>query len=131
MLPVSIPYFKIEYVNISLDRDSFEHLETWIKDIEALNREDAMFVILGNKADLIDSRYRTEQALLNFNLTFCSRKVFEDEAFKKAKLLGMDYFDISAKTGLNIKNVFNHIASHLVAQYQTYPAKGITNYLYH
>ena len=41
--------------NISL-KDSFIHTEHWVNKIKDLKREDAIFVLVGNKTDLEDKR---------------------------------------------------------------------------
>ena len=69
------------------NRDSFDNIERWLRDIRDVARSDVVTLLIGNKADLPDKRQVTTE---------------EAEAFAKAH--GMQYFETSAKTGANIKS---------------------------
>lgn len=76
------------------DLHSFHHLKKWIKEIK--ERDEApMFVIFANKIDKID-RIVNKQTGLEF-----------------ADSLSAAYFEISAKSGDNIKDSFEQIAETL------------------
>lgn len=62
--------------------------------------EEAAIFILGNKVDLDSERYR---AIL-------LRKVSTSEATKKIQQLGLEFAEVSAKTGANIKEFFKSLA---------------------
>jgi small GTP-binding protein len=69
------------------NRESFTNLPQWITDLQSTARRDVVIVVLGNKADLVESRDVTK---------------FEAEEFAKRSNVG--YFETSAKTGDNIEN---------------------------
>ena len=74
-------------------KDSFEHLNEWITFIT--NIEKGNIVIVGNKIDLKENRIITKE---------------EAEKFCKEK--NYDYFEVSAKEGININNLlYTSIAS--------------------
>ena len=76
----------------SIDSDkSLQKLSNWI---DAVDRTKMAFVIVGNKCDL-DAKHR--------------KVTFEDgENF--AKQHGSEFYEVSAKSGLNVGNVFDKIA---------------------
>jgi GTPase SAR1 family protein len=66
-------------------RDSFESVGRWLQDIRDVARSDVVTTLIGNKSDLADTRVVTSE-----------------EAGEFAKTHGMQYFETSAKTGVNI-----------------------------
>ena len=38
------------------NKDSFTHIEYWVNETKDLKREDAIFVLVGNKTDLEENR---------------------------------------------------------------------------
>jgi small GTP-binding protein len=66
-------------------RDTFETVERWLQNIRDVTRADVVTVLIGNKADLPDTR-----------------QVGTSEATYFAKRNSMQYFETSAKTGNNI-----------------------------
>ena len=73
------------------DRNSFEKLEFWLNDLrENADNIDNLFIyLIGNKNDLEDKR-----------------KVSFKEANEYAKQKNIPYIEVSAKTGDNIKKLF-------------------------
>lgn len=70
-------------------KDSFVHTEHWVNETKDLKREDAIFVLVGNKIDLEDKRQvQTKEA----------------ENFANAK--GFIFCEVSAKTGENVQELF-------------------------
>ena len=72
-------------------KDSFTHTEHWVNQTKDLKREDAIFVLIGNKIDLEDRRT-------------VSTKEGEDYATEK----GFIFHEVSAKTGEGIENLFSN-----------------------
>ena len=75
--------------DISL-KDSFIHTEHWVNETKDLKREDAIFVLVGNKTDLEDKRAVTAKEAENF-----------------ANEKGFIFQEVSAKTGEGIEDLFN------------------------
>ena len=71
-------------------KDSFTHTSHWVNETKDLKREDAIFVLVGNKIDLDENRV-------------VSTKEAEDYATQK----GFLFFEVSAKTGDNVEELFN------------------------
>ena len=72
-------------------KDSFTHTEHWVNETKDLKREDAIFVLIGNKIDLEDKRV-------------VSQKEGEDFATEK----GFIFYEVSAKTGEGIEDLFQN-----------------------
>ena len=72
------------------NKDSFTHTEHWVNETKDLKREDAIFVLVGNKIDLEENRVVT-------------KKEAEDFATEK----GFLFYEVSAKTGEQIEDLFN------------------------
>ena len=75
--------------DISL-KESFTHTEHWVNETKDLKREDAIFVLIGNKIDLEDKRAVTTK---------------EAEDFANEK--GFIFHEVSAKTGEGIEELFS------------------------
>lgn len=71
-------------------RESLIHTNHWVNETKDLKREDALFVLVGNKVDLTDQRKVTEK---------------EGEDFAKEK--GFLFMEVSAKTGKNVVELFH------------------------
>ena len=78
-------------------RDSFNSiLNYWVEDVKTQNK-DAIFLLVGNKLDLEDKR-----------------QVSTEEAKKYAEENEMKFFEVSAKTGESIDDMFEYIISELL-----------------
>ena len=76
------------------DKKSFELLDHWIKNINDLvDIKSKILILAGNKADIDDDE----------------REVSREEAENYANQNNILYFETSAKSGLNIKEVFNKL----------------------
>ena len=71
------------------NKDSFLHTEHWVNETKDLKREDAIFVLVGNKIDLDDNR-----------------AVSTKEADEFANSKGFLFHEVSAKTGEEIQELF-------------------------
>lgn len=72
-----------------LGKESFNHTANWLEECKDLKREDAIFCLIGNKLDMNDKRQVTQQ---------------EGEAMAKEKELLFQ--EVSAKSGVNVNNLF-------------------------
>ena len=75
------------------NRDSFEHISSWIEDCKAQSPKTVFMVLVGNKSDLTDRR-----------------KVSLEEGKELAKNNNMMFFETSAKTGDNVVKIFEESA---------------------
>ena len=72
-------------------KDSFTHTSHWVNETKDLKREDAIFVLVGNKIDLQDKR-----------------EVSTKDAEKFANEKEFIFFEVSAKTGQGVQELFNN-----------------------
>ena len=73
------------------NKDSFIHTEHWVNETKDLKNNDAIFVLVGNKIDLNDSR---------------NVAIKEAEDFAKEK--GFIFHEVSAKSGEQIQELFQN-----------------------
>ena len=71
------------------NKDSFTHTEHWVNETKDLKRDDAIFVLVGNKLDLDENRVVT-------------KKEAEDFATEQ----GFLFHEVSAKTGDQVQELF-------------------------
>ena len=100
------------YINSSLavivyainDSDSFNDIHFWVKELKTMSSPDIKIILIGNKIDLENER-----------------KVSYEEGQSVAKEYGFQqFFETSAKTGENIKEMFKKISSLLYKDYLKY-----------
>lgn len=78
------------------EEKSFSNISNWMKQIEQHASKDVAKVLVGNKADKED-------------------KVIDAETGKQlADEYGLEFFETSAKTGLNVSELFQHIAHNII-----------------
>lgn len=80
------------------DRESFDHIISWMREVEKYGSLKSVIHIVGNKTDL-------------------KRKVSYDEAKSYADSLGVKYIEVSAKTSSNIDKAFNDCAKDLLDKF--------------
>ena len=91
-------------------RESFLHINQWLKEIKVQSHPDVKIILIGNKSDLKDER----------QVTYQEAKRFKDEN----QLL---YFEeTSAKTGINAKEVFTEAARILFNEHKKYKMRANT-----
>lgn len=73
--------------------ESFGNVGRWNAEIQQNSDANVALVLVGNKADLTDQR-----------------QVPAEKAKALAEQLGVEYFEVSAKSGENIDATFNHVA---------------------
>ena len=89
-------------------KESFTHIETWLKEVKLQSNPDIKIFLIGNKADLADQREVQET----------EAKSFKDES-------GIHFFrETSAKTGLNAQEVFIEAAKLLYNEHLKYKARA-------
>ena len=85
-------------------KDSFNDLDLWIKELKTNNSPDTKLILVGNKSDLENKRQ------VKYNE---GKKFAEDFQF-------IDFFETSAKTGENIPNMFIRAANVLYEEHIKY-----------
>ena len=88
-------------------KESFSHIETWLKEVKLQSNPDIKIFLVGNKADLEESR------VVDF-----------EEAKKYANEHDFDYVnETSAKNGFNVKEVFIQASKVLYLEHLKYKDK--------
>ena len=89
-------------------RESFLHINQWLKEIKLQSHPDVKIILIGNKSDLDDNR-----------------KVSKEEAQKFKDENQLLYFEeTSAKTGINAKEVFTEAARILFNEHKKYKMRA-------
>ena len=86
------------------NKESFTHIESWLKEVKLQSNPDVTIFLIGNKSDLEEER-----------------KVSKEEAniFKEEN--GINFFsETSAKSGINAKEVFIEAAKLLYSEHLKY-----------
>ena len=92
-------------------KESFIHIESWLKEVKLQSNPDIKVFLIGNKADL------------EYN-----REVSKDEAKKYANEHGFNYYnETSAKSGFNAKEVFIQAAKVLYLEHLKFKNRGINS----
>jgi len=93
-----LPVF-LSNLYLYLDKATFDSVGSWIKEVKDLKGDDVILVLVGNKADLESQK----------------RAVTKDEAKKVAEENKAIFFEVSAKRGEGISEMFTQIASNIVS----------------
>ena len=86
------------------NKESFNHVETWLNDLKSQANPDVRIFLVGNKADLEEDRKVAKE---------------EGEKYKDDQHLDL-FMETSAKTGLNARNVLVEAAKILYNDYLTF-----------
>ena len=90
------------------NKESFEHVDSWHKELKSHSNPDAKVFLVGNKNDLEENRQITSQ-----------------EAQEFSNQMGFHYYcESSAKTGFNARKIFIKAAKILYDDYQMYKEKN-------
>ena len=93
------------------NRNTFQHIDTWIKELNQNSTQNIKIILVGNKSDLEKER-----------------KVSYEEGERLKNKHNIDYFiETSAKTGNNAKNVLIEAAKILYKEYILIKDKEVTN----
>ena len=82
------------------DRDSFDLIKNWYKDIKNIVGDYPIIYLVGNKIDFIESR-----------------QISEEEGISLANDLNIKYFGVSAKTGEGVDILLNDIVNSLIQKF--------------
>ena len=89
-------------------KESFQHLDSWLKDVQLQSNPDIKIFLIGNKVDLEEER----------EVSFEEAKEYSEEH-------NFNYVnETSAKTGFNAKNVFIQAAKVLYLEYLKYKSRA-------
>ena len=86
------------------NKKSFEHISYWLKEIKKASNPDAKVILIGNKSDLDENREVTYDEAKNYS---------EDFEFS-------NFYEVSAKKGINVEKIFIEIANLLIKNYNDY-----------
>lgn len=89
------------------NRKSFASVTKWIDDVRRGRDDNVLIVLVGNKADLAEA---SEDGAVESR-----RMVPTSEALALAAKYKLEYFETSAKTGDEVKPLFQYVAETLVA----------------
>ena len=78
------------------NKDSFENIGMWIKEIQEKGEANVCKILVGNKCDSED------------------RNVTTEDGQKVAKEYNLQYFETSAKTNYNVSEIFNYLSRELL-----------------
>lgn len=81
-------------------RASFKVIEDWVDDLRTKAPEEVCIIIVGNKADM-EAR----------------RQVSTEEGMKCAERLGVPFFEVSAKDGTRIPELFSKLGELIVEKF--------------
>jgi Ras-related protein Rab-1A len=79
------------------DRESFDHIDSWVQEVNKYANEGTCKILVGNKCDA------TEQ-----------RQVSTEEGQKKAVELGVKFVETSAKANINVGDAFELVSRELI-----------------
>merc|ERR1712159_878155 len=78
-------------------KESFDHVEEWLSEVDRYASEDTCKLLVGNKADLVDEKV-----------------VATDTARAFAERLNISFLETSAKTATNVDTAFLTMANELI-----------------
>jgi Ras-related protein Rab-1A len=89
------------------NRETFDHVDEWLSEVNRYAHEDTVKLLVGNKADLVSEK-----------------QVQANEAQAYADKLGIHFLETSAKTSTNVEAAFLTIAKDLIKMTESRPAQG-------
>jgi Ras-related protein Rab-1A len=81
----------------STDRESFEHVDSWLQEVNKYSNDNTIKVLIGNKSDRTDDR-----------------KITTEEGKSKADSSGLLFIETSAKDATHIEDAFLMVSRQLV-----------------
>ena len=88
------------------DRESFNHVDDWLGEVNKYVNEDTCKILMGNKCDMESER-----------------QVSMEEAKKKADDLGIAFIEASAKMSTNVVGAFTKMSAELITKREQQGAK--------
>ena len=88
-------------------RKTFENVKNWVTQIKEEVSDKVTIILVGNKID-----------------DESNRKVSTEEGEQMAKECGLNFFETSAKSGINIDTTFNELVKKIVETYSKIDEKG-------
>merc|ERR1712060_329581 len=92
------------------DRESFNHIDDWLDEVNRYVNESTCKILVGNKCDLTNER-----------------QVSTEEAKKKAEDLGLAFMETSAKDATNVESAFQMMSAELIAKREQQGARAPTS----
>mmetsp|Transcript_45699 Transcript_45699/g.141264 ORF Transcript_45699/g.141264 Transcript_45699/m.141264 type:complete len:209 (+) Transcript_45699:46-672(+) len=89
------------------DRESFNHIDDWLAEVNRYVNESTCKILVGNKCD------NTEE-----------RQVSTEEAKKKAEDLGIAFVETSAKDATNVEEAFQMMSAELIRKRESQGARA-------
>merc|ERR1712039_511212 len=89
------------------DRESFNHVDDWLDEVNRYVNESTCKILVGNKCDLT-----------------AERQVSTEEAKKKAADLGLGFMETSAKDATNVKSAFQMMSAELIVKREQQGARA-------
>ena len=80
------------------EETTFNNIQNWLKQIDAHAQPNVMKVLVANKSDMPESE----------------KKVSSERGQELADKHGLSFFETSAKSGQNVNEVFQHIATAII-----------------
>ena len=88
-------------------RKTFENVRNWLTQIKEEVTDKVTIILIGNKIDNVEGR-----------------KVTTEEGQNMAKEYGLNFFETSAKSGINIDSAFNEMVKKTVEVYSKIDSQG-------
>ena len=83
------------------DKDSFDSLDNWVSELSSTASKDINIIIIGNKADLENSR-----------------KITKEQGRRKASTLHAAFLETSALSGENLDKAFEILMNEMYKKYK-------------